>query len=55
MCNHEEDFVGIAKCKSKCTNKLGFMDKFVLGIIAITLTLGVILMGVCVYGLIQSL
>lgn len=51
MCNHEEDFVGIAKYKHKYT----LMDKYVLGIIAITLTLGVILMGVFVYQIILSL
>ena len=55
MCNYEEDFVGIAKCKNKNTNLLSFMDKYVLGIIAVTLTLGVIFMGVVLYQLVSSL
>jgi len=48
MCNHEEDFVGVAKYKHKYT----LVDKYIVGICLTGLTIAVAFMGLCFYRLI---
>ena len=51
MYNHEEDFRGVAKYKHKYT----LVDKYLIGIVLLGLTIAVIFMGVCLYQLALSL
>jgi hypothetical protein len=51
MCNHEEDFRGIAKYKHKYTA----VDKYVIGICLLAITLGVVFIALCLYQLVLSL
>jgi hypothetical protein len=51
MCNHEEDFSGIAKYKHKYT----LVDKYLVGIVLLGVTISIVFMSVCLYQLILSL
>ena len=51
MCNHEENFVGTAKYKHQYT----LVDKYLVGIVLLGLTIAVIFMSVCLYQLALSL
>jgi uncharacterized membrane protein len=51
MCNHEEDFRGIAKYKHKYTA----VDKYIIGICLLGVTLAIAFMAVCFYQLVLSL
>jgi hypothetical protein len=51
MCNHEEDFRGIAKYKHKYT----LVDKYLVGIVLLGVTISIVFMSVCLYQLILSL
>jgi len=51
MCNHEEDFRGVAKYKHKYTP----VDKYIIGICLLGLTMAIVFMGVCLYQLVSSL
>jgi hypothetical protein len=51
MCNHEEDFHGIAKYKHQYT----LIDKYLIGICLLGLTIAIAFMAVCFYQLVSSL
>jgi hypothetical protein len=51
MCNHEEDFRGVVKYKHKYTA----VDKYLIGIVLLGVTIAVLFMGVCLYQLVSSL
>ena len=51
MCNNEEDFRGIAKYKHKYTA----VDRYIIGICLLGLTMAIGFMGVCFYQLVSSL
>lgn len=51
MCNHEEDFCGTAKYKHQYT----LIDKYLIGIVLLGLTIATGFMAVCFYQLISSL
>lgn len=51
MCNHEDDFVGVAKYKHKYTK----VDKYVVGLVLIALSIAVAFSGIMLYQLILTL
>lgn len=51
MCNHEEDFRGTAKYKHKYTK----VDKYVVGLVLVTLSIAVAFSGIMLYQLILTL
>lgn len=51
MCNNEEDFRGTAKYKHKYTA----VDRYIIGLCLVVLTLATAFMCVCFYQLVSSL
>ena len=51
MCNHENDFVGVAKYKHKYTK----VDKYIIGLALTGITIAVVFAAVILYQLILTL
>lgn len=51
MCNHEDDFVGLAKYKHKYTK----VDKYIIGLTLIGITIAVVFAILVLYQLILTL
>jgi hypothetical protein len=51
MCNPEDDFIGIAKYKHKYTK----VDKYVVGLVLVTITIAVAFSAILLYQLILTL
>ena len=51
MCNHEDDFVGLAKYKHKYTK----VDKYVIGLVLVTITIALAFSAIMLYQLVLTL
>jgi hypothetical protein len=51
MCNHENDFVGLAKYKHKYTK----VDKYIVGLVLVTITIAVAFSAIMLYQLVLTL
>jgi hypothetical protein len=51
MCNHEDDFISVAKYKHKYTK----VDKYIVGLVLTASTIAVIFAAIVLYQLILSL
>jgi hypothetical protein len=51
MCNHEDNFVGLAKYKHKYTK----VDKYIVGLVLVTITIAVAFSAILLYQLVLTL